>query len=133
MLQCSSPGQLRGLSIPVALTRAAARAGGICGACVARVAGGAVDMSDIDDLSFTLDDDQVTAGMALLCMARPASDVTLETQCDWGLSLGIREWEGASGKLVGGVQPLMGKKWADMTAAERAEAEAADATATQPR
>ena len=33
--------------------------------------------------------------------------------------------QGASGKLQGSVSPLMGKKWADMTAEERAAAEAA--------
>lgn len=97
-------------------------AGGICGACVARVAKGSIDASDIDDISFTLDEDQIKDGMALLCMTRAKSDLVLETQCDWGLSLGIRDWEGASGKLVGEVTPLMGKKWADMTEEERAAA-----------
>lgn len=101
-------------------------AGGICGTCVARVAEGKVDQSDVDDLSFTLEDDQIEAGMALLCMARAASDVKLETQCDWGLSLGFSDWKGATGKLVGGVDPLMGKKWADMSDAERADAQAAE-------
>lgn len=100
--------------------------GGICGACVARVAQGSVDQSDVDDLEFTLEPEQIEAGMALLCMSRATSDVVLETQCDWGLSLGITEWQGASGKLVGEVNPLMGDKWADMTDAERANAEAAD-------
>eukprot|EP00892_Ulva_mutabilis_P008109 jgi/Ulvmu1/5670/UM024_0017.1 len=100
--------------------------GGICGACVARVAKGSVDQSDVDDLEFTLEPEQIEAGMALLCMSRATSDVVLETQCDWGLSLGITEWQGASGKLVGEVSPLMGKKWADMTEEERAEAEAAE-------
>lgn len=105
--------------------RAAGRAGGICGACVARVAAGDVDASDIDDLSFTLDEDQIRDGMALLCMTRAASDVSLETQCDWGLSLGIHEWKGASGKLEGRAEPLMGKRWAEMSEAERAASEAA--------
>jgi 2Fe-2S iron-sulfur cluster binding domain len=105
---------------------ARSRAGGICGACVARVTKGEVDASDIDDLSFTLDDDQIADGMALLCMSRAASDVTLETQCDWGLSLGIHDWKGASGKLVGEVDPLMGKKWNDMTEEEQREHELAN-------
>jgi hypothetical protein len=100
--------------------------GGICGACVARVAEGEVDPSDIDDLSFTLEEEQIKKGMALLCMTRAKSDLTIETQCDWGLSLGYKEWEGASGKLVGEVSPLMGKKWADMTEEERAAAVAAE-------
>ena len=98
---------------------------------MARVAKGEVDPSDIDDLSFTLDEDQIEAGMALLCMSRAKSDLTLETQCDWGLSLGIRDWEGASGKLVGEVNPLMGKKWAEMTEAERAAASEAEAAAAK--
>lgn len=104
-------------------------AGGICGACVARVAQGAVDQSDVADLEFTLEPEEIEAGMALLCMARPASDVSIETQCDWGVSLGFKEWEGASGKFVGEVAPLMGKKWDEMTEEERAEAEAETVTA----
>ena len=32
---------------------------GICGACVAKGVGGEVDMSDIEDLSFTLEEEQV--------------------------------------------------------------------------
>ena len=106
-------------------------AGGICGACVARVAKGEVDQSDVDDLSFTLDEDQIEAGMALLCMARAKGDVTLETQCDWGLSLGIKDWEGASGKLVGEVSPLMGKKWSELTAEEKAAMSDAEREAAQ--
>jgi hypothetical protein len=90
------------------------------------VAKGDIDASDIDDISFTLDEDQVKDGMALLCMTRAKSDLVLETQCDWGLSLGVRDWGGATGKLVGDVSPLMGKKWADMTDTERAAAEAED-------
>ena len=95
------------------------------------MATGAVDQSDIDDLSFTLDDDQIEAGMALLCMSRAKGDVTLETQCDWGLSLGIRDWEGASGKLVGEVTPLMGKKWSELTDAEKAALSAEERAAAQ--
>jgi hypothetical protein len=89
---------------------------------VARVAKGTIDQSDVEDLSFTLDDEEIEAGMALICMSRATSDVELETQCDWGLSLGYKEWTGASGKFVGEVNPLMGKKWADMTEEERAAA-----------
>lgn len=92
--------------------------GGICGACVVRVAKGAVDQSDIDDLTFTLEEEQIEAGMALICMARAKGDCELETQCDWGLSLGIKEWSGASGKLVGEVEPLMGKKWTELQETE---------------
>lgn len=29
--------------------------------------------------------------MALLCMTRATSDMTIETQCDWGYSLGEKE------------------------------------------
>ena len=82
--------------------------GGICGACVGRVASGSVDMSDIDDLAFTVSEDEQAQGMALLCMARPTSDVAIETQCDWGYSLGVAEWKGASGRFSATPEPLMG-------------------------
>ena len=71
-----------------------------------RVAEGAVDQTDIDDLSFTLDDDQIEQGMALICMTRAAGNVTLETQCDWGVRLGYTEWQGATGKLSGTPRPM---------------------------
>ena len=47
-------------------------------------------------------------GMALLCMARPVSDVVrIETQSDWGYSLGVGEWKGATGHIAGkNVDPL---------------------------
>lgn len=91
---------------------------------MARVAEGSVDQSDVADLEFTLEPEEIEDGMALLCMSRPTSDVSIETQCDWGVSLGFKEWQGASGKFVGTVDPLMGEKWADMTEEERAAAEA---------
>jgi 2Fe-2S type ferredoxin len=49
--------------------------GGICGACVARVAKGTYDQSDIADLSFTVSEDEQAKGMALLCMTRATSDL----------------------------------------------------------
>eukprot|EP00798_Chlamydomonas_sp_ICE-L_P030856 gene30856-35901_t len=74
--------------------------GGICGACVARVAVGTVDMSDIDDLEFTVSPEEQKEGMTLLCMARATSDLEIETQCDWGYSLGQEGgWKGATGKF----------------------------------
>lgn len=82
--------------------------GGICGACVARVTKGTVDMSDIDDLSFTVSEEEQAQGMTLLCMARATSDVELETQSDWGYSLGVGEWKGATGKFSSSPDPLMG-------------------------
>ncbi|KAI8105166.1 hypothetical protein M9435_000336 [Picochlorum sp. BPE23] len=87
--------------------------GGICGACVGRVVEGEVDMSDIPDLSFTVSEEEQADGMTLLCMARPVSDrVVIETQSDWGYSLGVAEWKGATGEIKGKkVEPLMGKKW----------------------
>ncbi|KAJ9511438.1 hypothetical protein QJQ45_029901, partial [Haematococcus lacustris] len=85
--------------------------GGICGACVARVASGQVDQTDIPDLSFTLDEGEQAKGMALLCMARAASDCEIETQCDWGYSLGVGEWKGASGLFANSPDPLMGTEW----------------------
>eukprot|EP00667_Euglena_gracilis_P016990 EG_transcript_17836 len=75
--------------------------GGVCGACVGRVVEGRADMSDIDDVGFCLDEAQQADGMALLCMARPIGDITIETQSDWGMSLGIRDWEGPSGHIEG--------------------------------
>ncbi|KAK9839436.1 hypothetical protein WJX81_001882 [Elliptochloris bilobata] len=78
--------------------------GGICGACVGRVASGETDPSDIDDLTFVLSQDEIDQGMALLCMTRPVSDVTVETQSDWGYSLGVADWKGPSGH-IGGKDP----------------------------
>ena len=40
-------------------------------------------------------------GMALLCMTRPVSDVIVETQSDWGYSLGVGDWKGPSGHIRG--------------------------------
>lgn len=90
--------------------------GGICGACVGRVIEGEVDQSDVPDLSFTMSEEEEADGMTLLCMSRPVSDrVLIETQSDWGYSLGITEWKGATGEISGRkVQPLMGKKWDDI-------------------
>ncbi len=47
-------------------------------------------------------------GMTLICMARPVSDlVRIETQSDWGYSLGVGEWKGATGHIAGkDVDPL---------------------------
>ena len=47
-------------------------------------------------------------GMTLICMARPLSDrVRIETQSDWGYSLGVGEWKGATGHIAGkNVDPL---------------------------
>lgn len=62
----------------------------------------------IDDLSFTLNEEELGAGLALLCMARPspASDpavpIEVETQSDYGYSLGSAEWNGATGRIEGG-------------------------------
>lgn len=87
--------------------------GGICGACVGRVVSGSVDQSDIQDLSFTVSEDEQAQGMALICMSRAQGDVSIETQCDWGYSLGVGEWKGASGKFSASPDPLMGDKWAE--------------------
>lgn len=47
-------------------------------------------------------------GMALLCMSRPVEDCTVETQSDWGYSLGVGEWKGATGHILGReIDPLM--------------------------
>jgi ferredoxin len=94
--------------------------GGICGACVGRVVSGEVDMSDVPDLTFTVSEAEAAKGMALLCMARPVSDeVHIETQSDWGYSLGVAEWQGATGHINGKtLEPLMGKKWEKFTTDE---------------
>lgn len=83
--------------------------GGICGACVGRVAKGEVDYSDIDDITFTVSEDELAQGMALLCMSRAKSDLEIETQSDWGYSLGVAEWKGATGSFSSRPDPLMGK------------------------
>lgn len=75
--------------------------GGICGACVGKVVKGETDMSDIDDVGFTLDEEQQQDGMSLLCMARPVGDCVIETQSDWGMSAGFKKWEGPSGYIQG--------------------------------
>jgi len=75
--------------------------GGVCGACVAKVSKGAVDQSDIDDLEFTVTEEQQEEGLALLCMARPIGDCEIETQSDYGYSLGSKGWEGATGYING--------------------------------
>ena len=75
--------------------------GGVCGACVGKVTEGDVDQSDIDDLEFTVSEEQQEEGLALLCMARPVGNCTIETQSDWGYSLGVKEWTGATGYIKG--------------------------------
>ncbi|KAG2486434.1 hypothetical protein HYH03_014881 [Edaphochlamys debaryana] len=88
--------------------------GGICGACVARMQKGTLDSSDIADISFTLNEEEQAKGMVLLCMSRPTSDIVLETQSDWGYSLGVAEWKGATGKFESRPEPNMGKSWAEL-------------------
>jgi hypothetical protein len=68
---------------------------------VAKVSKGAVDQSDIDDLEFTVTEEQQEEGLALLCMARPIGDCEIETQSDYGYSLGVKGWEGATGYING--------------------------------
>eukprot|EP00955_Chlamydomonas_euryale_P108031 365813-Chlamydomonas_euryale.AAC.6 len=79
--------------------------GGICGACVARVAKGSTDMSDIPDLEFTVSEEEQAKGMTLLCMARATSDCEIEIQSDWGYSLG-NEWKGATGAFEAKPVPM---------------------------
>ncbi len=62
-----------------------------------RLRGGA----QIDDLTFVMSQEEIEQGMTLLCMTRPVSDVTVETQSDWGYSLGVGEWKGPTGHILG--------------------------------
>ena len=38
-----------------------------------------------------------TQGLAILCMARASSDMTIEAQCDWG-NISMTEWQGGTFK-----------------------------------
>lgn len=44
--------------------------------------------------------------MTLLCMARATSDCEIEIQSDWGYSLGVGEWKGATGAFEAKPVPM---------------------------
>ena len=81
--------------------------------CIRDSTKGSVDHRDIADLEFTLSEEEQEEGMALLCMCYPveASEgegIEIETQSDWGYSLGVAEWKGATGEIGGRAPtPLM--------------------------
>jgi hypothetical protein len=66
---------------------------------------------------------EIASGMVLCCMTRPVTDCTVETQSDYGYSLGDDNvWPGPTGNIFGGkVQPLMGKKWDEIRATQGAK------------
>jgi hypothetical protein len=38
----------------------------------------------------------------------------IETQSDWGYSLGVGEWKGATGKFEARPDPLVGVSWTEL-------------------
>lgn len=50
--------------------------GGACGACVGKIVSGEVSYGDEEPMALT--EQQATVGMALFCLAKPTSDITLE-------------------------------------------------------
>ena len=125
VVECPADGYILDAAIEAEVDLPYTCKAGICGVCVGRVAEGSVDQSDIVDLSYCLEEEDIAKGCALLCMSRPTSDVTLETQCDWGYRLGMEEWKGATGN----VGDAVAKEWESISEsaakAEKAEAESA--------
>merc|ERR1711869_149837 len=64
----------------------------------------AVEGERVHKITFVGEEEQIDEGLAILCMARASSDMTIEAQCDWG-NISMTEWQGGTFK-TGSPTPL---------------------------